>query len=213
MRFLLPALLTLAAACTGDPELRGPFVDGFDRDAIGSDYFNSGGPYRIERGQLMLSRAHNHPLWLRRRLPRDLKLELDCTPHSPEGDVKIELFGDGKAAESADSVEKDLIYTTTSYVLIFGGWRNSRSVLVRQDEHAWEHPGGAPLRTSPRPEPGRTYHFTVTRRGGTLDWQIDGQPFLHLEDSTPLAGPGHDHFGFTGWETEVAFDNLRIEPL
>ncbi|HJZ85514.1 MAG TPA: hypothetical protein VKN99_10105 [Polyangia bacterium] len=205
--------LALVCGCSSDPRLQGPFVDTFDRAELGPDYYNTGAPYRIEAGKLVFERAHNHPLWLRRRLPPDVQIEFDCSSKSPEGDLKVELFGDGQSYESAEAVEKDLIYTTTGYVAIFGGWRNSRSVLVRQDEHEWEHRPGTPLRPTPRVQPGRTYHWTLARRGGHLEWSIDGRPFLSYDDPAPLSGRGHDHFGFTGWETAVVFDNLKITPL
>ena len=213
LRLAAAAPLLLLFGCSGDPMLRAPFLDTFDRAEIGRDYYNTGGPYRIVAGKLVFSRVHNHPLWLRRRLPRDVRIELDCAAHSPEGDLKVELFGDGESFEAAEAVEKDLIYKASGYVFIFGGWRNSRSVLVRQDEHAWEHQRGVPMRTFPRVEPGRTYHLRIERRGGHLDWSLDGKPFLSWDDPAPLEGKGHDHFAFDGWETEVEFDNLKIEPL
>ena len=198
-----------------DPELGSGFVDRFDRAAPGADYRDTAGDgvYRIERGELVFAHAHNHPLWLARALPHDVRVEFDAASRSPDGDVKVELFGDGYRHESEDAVAKDLIYAASGYVLIFGGWRNARSVIVRQDEHAWEHDRGVPLRTSPRVVAGQTYHWTITRRGGHLDWQIDGRPFLAWDDPQPLAGPGQDHFAFDGWDTECVFDNLVITPL
>jgi hypothetical protein len=62
-------------------------------------------------------------------------------------------------------------------------------------------------------EPHHTYHWTIFKRGGHLAWFMDGQPFLSMDDPTPLQGEGHDRFGFTGWETPARFDNLRIAPL
>jgi hypothetical protein len=208
----LPLMVGLTA-CSGDPALAGPFYDGFERAEIGPDYRNTGGPYRIEQGRVVVAGAHNHPLWLRRRLPDDVRIQLDCQSRSPDGDLKVEIAGDGRSFESDDAVKKDLIYTASGYVLIFGGWRNSRSVLVRQNEHAWQQGPGVPQRALPRVEAGRTYHFDITRRGGRVDWKIDGQPFLTFDDPRPLTGKGHDHFGVDGWETEVTFDNLQIDPL
>ena len=211
------ALAGLAAGChrepAPDPPLGARFVDHFDRRDLGPDYRNTGGPYHIEDGKLVFARAHNHPLWLRRRLPADVKIELDAMSRSPDGDLKVEVFGDGFRHESDEAVARDLIYTASGYVFIFGGWKNSRSVLVRQNEHTWQHDPSVPLRTSPRVVPGRTYHWVITRRGGHLAWTIDGQPFLAWDDPQPLVGDGHDHFGFDGWETEVVFDNLVITPL
>ena len=198
---------------TPDPPLGASFVDHFDRNDIGADWRNTGGPYRIQNGELVFSLVHNHPLWLKRRLPRDVKIELDVTPRSAAGDVKVEVFGDGFRHESEEAVREDAIYEASGYVFIFGGWHNSRSVLVRKNEHTWQHDPSVPLRTSPRVVPGRTYHWTITRRGAHIDWQIDGAPFLAWDDPHPLEGPGQDHFAFDGWETEAAFDNLVITPL
>ncbi len=217
--FLGLAALAFALAChhdapePPDPPLQGTFVDRFDRAAIGPDWRNSGAPYRIEDGKLVVDHAHNQPLWLKRRLPRDVKIELDAMSRSPQGDIKVEVFGDGHRHESEEAVRRDLIYEASGYVFIFGGWSNSRSVLVRQKEHAWQTDPTVPLRTTPRVEPGRTYHWEITIRGGHIDWKIDGQPFLSWDDPRPLAGPGQDHFAFDGWETELVFDNLVITPL
>ena len=50
--------------------------------------------------------AVNHPLWLRKRLPRDVVVELDVMSKSQAGDIKIELFGDG---ESFDPDQGDIL--------------------------------------------------------------------------------------------------------
>jgi hypothetical protein len=213
-RLCVVGLCAATLACSSaDPALSGPFADSFDRAELGDSWRNTGGPYQLSGGKLVFARAHNHPLWLRRRLPHDVRIELDASSKSPDGDLKVELFGDGQTYQSDEAVRQDLIYVASGYVLIFGGWRNSRSVVVRENEHQWQQQPGVPLRTTPRVEPGRTYHWVITRRGTRLEWQIDGQPFLALDDPAPLAGKGHDHFGFNGWESEVVFDNLKIEPL
>ncbi len=214
----LPTALALAfclCGCRhgGDPALGHGFSDRFDRTGLGSDWFNSGGPWRIVGGALSVDHAHNHPLWLRRRLPRDVRISFDVTARSPDGDLKVELFGDGKSCESDEAVRRDLIYTTTGYVLIFGGWHNRLSTLVRENEHAWQFQPGVPSRRDVPVEPGHTYHWIIERRGGHLAWSIDGRPFLAYDDLAPLDGPGHDHFGFTDWESPVTFANLVIEPL
>jgi hypothetical protein len=68
-------------------------------------------------------------------------------------------------------------------------------------------------RSDVRVEPGRHYHWRISRRGSQLNWEVDGQPFLQLDDPAPLSGPGQDAFAFSGWEARVHFDNLRITPL
>src|SRR5262245_51136383 len=107
------------AGCTpqGDPGLGpGGFHDAFERSELGSDWNNTGGPYSIKQGKLRVKGARNKPLWLRRALPRDVRITVEVRSDSPEGDIKLELFGDGVSKAETTS------YTATSYVVIFGGW-------------------------------------------------------------------------------------------
>lgn len=196
------------------PPLGTGFTDTFDRATLGPDWETKDpGAYRIVDGELHVKRAHNRPLWLRRSLPHDVKIELSCTPLTPDIDAKIELFGDGQRAESDDDVARDAQYTASGYVLIFGGWRGQISTIVRQAEHQWQRERGVPTRRDFRATPGKKYRWVVTRKGGRIDWEIDGQPFLSLDDPSPLGGPGHDRFAFDGWEAEQACDDLTIQPL
>ena len=94
-------------------------------------------------------------------------------------------------------------------MLIFGGWHNTLSVICRQHEH---DDGRKAERSDVRVEPGKKYHFTIARRGGTIDWAIDGRPFLAWTDPSPLAGPGHEYLAVNDWEADVTFDNLNIRP-
>lgn len=68
--------------------------------------------------------TRNAPLWLRMRLPRDVAVEFTARSKtasgSRPGDVKLEIFGDGRDHGSG-------------YVLVFGGWGNALSVIARQD--------------------------------------------------------------------------------
>jgi hypothetical protein len=131
-------------------------------------------------------------------------IDLDVTSKSPAGDIKVELYGDG---ESFDPDKGS--YTSTGYVLIFGGWHNSLSVICKQEEHG---AGRKAERSDTHVEPLRRYHFAITRRGGAIDWAIDGRPFLSWTDPEPLGGPGHEYFAVNDWETDVTFDNLSIRP-
>lgn len=187
-----------------------PFADDFERVEPGPDWLDtSGGAYSIADGRLNAKRAYNHPLWLRRQLPRDVVVEFDVMSKSPAGDIKVELFGDG---ESFDPDKGR--YDPTSYVIILGGWNNSSSIIGRLGEHddavkaAKKREPGQP----PPVEPGRSYHFTVARQGGLIDWKIDGAPFLAWTDPSPLSGSGHEFFAIDDWEADVYFDNLRIRP-
>ncbi len=198
--------LAAAAGCHArTPAIDGQFTDEFERAEVGSAWNATSPAYRVEGGQLEVSNAYNHPAWLRRRLPPDAVIELDVTSKSPAGDIKVELYGDG---ESFDPDKGS--YDSTGYVLIFGGWHNSLSVICRLEEHG---AGRKAQRADVKVTPGQRYHFTITRKNGAIDWAIDGQPFLSWTDPAPLAGPTHEYFAVNDWEADVAFDNLRIRPL
>ncbi len=201
---LIPALLLAACKVKEAPPIKDPFADNFERAGIGGGYAQTGEGYSITNGALNAKGAKNHPLWLARRLPRDVRIEFDTWSTERRGDIKIELFGDGRSYDPNAGA-----YTSTAYVLVFGGWNNSKSIIARQDEHGKE----LVERREPRVEPGRKYRWTITRRGKTIDWLIDGQPFLTYEDKSPLEGPGHEYFGFDNWESDSWFDDLVITPL
>jgi len=197
-----------------DPLLTTPFTDRFDRDTVGADFTSTGGSWRIEGGRLCVERARNHGIWLRRRLPTNARIEFDAMSSSPEGDLKAELWGDGRSA--ADSVSYN---DATSYLTIFGGWKNSFHVLARIDEHAPDRPqiqlddSSDDLRAH-KVVPGRSYHFKVVRDDGrTVRWLVDDLEILTYPDPKPLTGQGHDHFGFNDWDVHACFDNLVITPL
>ena len=100
-------------------------------------------------------------------------------------------------------------YVASGYVIIFGGWKNTRNVITRRDEHGKD----LVTSTTPKVEAGRRYHFTISRKGSVLRWEIDGSEVLTLDDPDPLTGPGQNHFAFNGWEAATQFDNLVIEDL
>jgi hypothetical protein len=163
----------------------------------------SGGKYAVVNGELRVQGARNRPLWLNEKLPDDARIEFKARSQSPAVDIKVELYGDGK------SYAKTASYTATSYVLILGGWNNSRSIIARMNEHGDDRQ----VRAEPRGVVGRTYSFVAVRRGGLLTWFVDGERFLALDDAEPLRGPGHDRFAFNNWESEVYFDDLVVYRL
>lgn len=207
MRSALAVLLAIAAVgCTpqGDPAIGADgFTDDFERDAVGDLWNDTGGRYRIEEGQLHVRGARNRPLWLRRRLPRDVAIEVDARSESQAGDIKLEVFGDGRSRATSNQ------YTATSYVIVFGGWNNSANIIARMDEHADDRAVG-PRRPV---EQGHTYRLRIERRGNTITAWADDQELATMDDPSPLEGRGHDHFGFNNWESDLWFDNLTIRPL
>ena len=208
-----------------------PYTDDFSSDrTIGQNYWTTGGHWRTRGGELLSPGVKNNPLWLKAKLPRDVAVEFDVRSESPEGDIKVEIFGDG-------------LDHASGYVLIHGGWNNSLSIIARLDEHGASleslqsraqkvarerglqqadlvstgvFTARTRMRKEARPYPvqvGKTYHWRIERRGKMLTWTIDGQPFMEFEDPLPLEGPDHDRFGFSSWESNLLFDNLVVTPL
>ena len=190
-----------------DPELGQSFADNFERTNLGASYFDTIGRYRIINGQLNIEKAYNNPLWLRRKLPRNVQVDLDVKSLSSDGDMKVELYGDG------ESFARDRgAYVSSGYVLCMGGWHNTKSFIARRLEHGRE---GIDIvsRTDVKVVPGKTYHWRIVRKGKELTWYIDGKLFLSYHDDEPLYGRGHEHFGFNNWEADVWYDNLKITAL
>jgi hypothetical protein len=230
-----------------------PFHDDFERATLGDAYWSNGGHWRIVRGQVYSPGVGNNPLWLKARLPRDVRIEFDVRSEGADGDVKWEAFGDGRNHASG-------------YVFIFGGWHNRECRIAKLDEHApteaelmaqlanlaqpyprqlpgleafWGWVSGPFVKAGARRdlrslekgtyyqedtpvvvkrldlkvERGRTYHEVVTRRGGLLRWEQDGQLVLEMNDRAPLPLKGHDRFGFSSWLNDTYFDNLKIDLL
>ena len=190
------------------------FEDKFDRAAIGSDWQAAGPGWELKEGRLCGKGARNRGIWLARSLPVNARIEFQASSDATDGDVKAEFWGDGRSGATAVS------YTNaTSYLAIFGGWKNQFHVLARINEH---DPNRLQIRVDPESElekerpviAGRSYAFKVERSDGkTLSWWVDGNLMHTLEDAQPLSGPGHDHFGFNDWEVPVCFDDVKVTPL
>ncbi|MBL8952434.1 MAG: hypothetical protein JNK82_16760 [Myxococcaceae bacterium] len=208
-----------------------PYQDDFsDPSTVQKHYWSTGGLWRSVDGQLVCPGVKQNPLWLKAKLPQNVAVEFDARSQSPEGDIKVEIFGDGMDHASG-------------YVLIHGGWNNSLSIIARRDEHGRSlqqlqaeaqrvaaekrlpsaglidtgvFNENSRMRVEANPYPvqiGRTYRWRIERRGSKISWAIDGQPFMEFDDPIPLTGEKHNRFGFSCWEAQLYFDNLRIEPL
>jgi hypothetical protein len=205
----ISALLLIVTACKlkePPPITDQAWLDDFSRSRIGRDYYRTGPGYEIDDTALSAHGAHNHPLWLRRKLPHDVRIELDAWSNESRGDIKVEVFGDGRSFDPDGGR-----YTATGYEVIFGGWYNSKSIIARLDEHGTD----VVQRVDSKVVPEKHYHWMIERKGKTLRWFIDDMqtPFLVMDDPHPLEGPGHEYFGFNNWETDTWFDNLVITPL
>ncbi|CAN5775822.1 hypothetical protein BH11MYX2_BH11MYX2_10570 [soil metagenome] len=207
--WMLPGLgLLLAAGCRASepPPITQAWYDGFERTDLADNWLASGDGYRIEAGQLSAHGAHNHPLWLRRKLPRNVRIEFDAWSTEQRGDLKVEVFGDGHSYDPDGNR-----YTATGYEVIFGGWYNSKSEIARMDEHGTQ----VAARSDIKVRPGVHYHWRIERQNAVVKWYVDEmtQPFLQYTDPKPLDGNGHEYFAFNNWETDTWFDNLVITPL
>jgi hypothetical protein len=196
------------------PLIDEPWSDDFDRAALGSDWNPTSDAWHVVDGRLCVKGARNHPAWLRRRLPKNARIEFGATSSSPDGDIKVEAWGDGKSAATGTTYDD-----ATSYILVLGGWRNSLHVLARLDEHASSRkelrlvPGSEDPRNQPLVE-GKNYHVEIERVDGrTVRFSIDDTEIHSFEDPKPLKGPGHEFFAFNDWDVPVCFDDLLITPL
>lgn len=188
------------------PPITTPWTDSFERAELGPSYYATGEGYRLAQGALSAKGAHNHPLWIRAKLPRNVRIEFDCWSTEARGDLKVEVFGDGRSFDPDGGR-----YTATGYEVIFGGWYNTKSIIARLDEHGTD----MVQRADPKVVPNRHYHWKIERNGKTIRWFVDdmANPFLSYDDPQPLDGPGHEYFAINNWETDTWFDNLVISPL
>lgn len=195
---------TVGQADTAGPASGGVlFEDHFESPKLGPAWKITGRGARVRDGSLHLRGLRNHPVWLDIALPDDVQISFDAWSDSQDGDIKVELAGDGTSFATEAS------YTASGYVVIFGGWHNSLDVIARQDEHGADRLE----RPSAKVEVGRRYHFDIIRRGKEIAWMLDGQLHMRYEDPQPLRGAGQDHFGFNNWTASTHFDNLVITAL
>ncbi len=188
---------------------------GEDKTNIGPNWTQAQtNAWRIEDGWLCVENAHNHGIWFSRPIPINARIEWDAKSDSPEGDLKAELWGDGRGFAKGNSYND-----ATSYLAILGGWKNTLHVLARLDEHKEDRKVVRVDKDSddPRQKPvmrGQIYHVKVERTDAkTVRYYVDTLLMATFVDTEPLMGPGHDHFGFNDWEAKVCFDNVKITPL
>lgn len=170
--------------------------------------------WRVENGRLCVDNAHNHGIWLNRTLPVNARIEFDAMAMTEGGDLKAEVWGDGKSFATGTS------YTNaTSYLTILGGWKNTIHAIARLNEHGNDRKDIHVDKDSDDPRQravvrGQLYQFKIERTDGkTVRWSVNGVDYLSWNDPAPLAGQGHDHFGFNEWEAKVCFDNVKVTPL
>ncbi|HVH47747.1 MAG TPA: hypothetical protein VM925_35670 [Labilithrix sp.] len=170
--------------------------------------------WRVENGRLCGEGARNHGIWLNRTLPVNARIEFDAMALSDEGDLKAEVWGDGRSYATGDS------YTNaTSYLTILGGWTNTIHTLARLNEHGTDRKEIRVDKDSDDPRQravvrGQLYQFKIERTDGkTIKWAVNGIDYFSWTDPAPLAGQQHDHMGFNEWKAKVCFDNVKVTPL
>ena len=189
-----------------------------DTGDLGPDWLvaggNVGGAWRIDQGRLCGRNAKNRGVWLNRTLPVNARIEFDATSDSPEGDIKAEVWGDGLTGATGVS------YTNaTSYLVVFGGWKNTLHVIARLNEHGTDR---KEIQVKPSTDEfreravahGQTYRFKIERSDGkTVRWWVNDVDMMFFDDPAPLTGATHDHVGFNNWQVRVCYDNVKVTPL
>jgi hypothetical protein len=171
-------------------------ADDFSDADLGNRYHLQGGSWRVVDGALSTLGDRNLPLWLRSPLSCNVRVEFTSTSASPAVDMKVEIFGDGIRHESG-------------YIVVVGGWNNTLSGIARLDEHEAKR-----VMKRTRHDANRPVRWRIERTDGrTLRVFVDGEEIAAYVDDAPLCGPRNDRFAFSGWESEVRFDDLRITPL
>jgi len=225
LKDLLPYVAVMVWACERPPAavVDVPYSQSFEH-ALGAEWNSRGGEWRVVDGRLFNDGAHNVPLWLSLDLPADVIVDFVAETHSPEIDIKFEIYGDGINHESG-------------YVFILSGWTNKTSLIARLDEHA---PRRTPAQTrllkqevaadavaaqrkhadrketvgrANTSQPGRPYRLRFERRSNMLKFFVDDTLHLELFDPAPLRGQRNNRFAFNNWASRVYFDDLEIRGL
>ncbi|HYR55417.1 MAG TPA: hypothetical protein VEM39_04815, partial [Myxococcaceae bacterium] len=123
---LLVNLPLLHRLLRGAPEatVKLPYEDDFSSPAtVAAHYFSTGGQWRTVAGELFSPGVKKNALWLKVKLPPNVVIDFDARSASAEGDIRVEVFGNG-------------VDHLSGYELVQGGWSNTLSAIVRLDENA-----------------------------------------------------------------------------
>jgi hypothetical protein len=152
---------------------------------------------KMSEGWLHLAKLRNEPpVWVDFALPEKVRIEFLARALSNDGDIKVEVFGDGVAHQSG-------------YILVFGAHKNQEDWFARLDEHGPDRV----TRASAGVVKDKLYKMAIVRTDGRVRWFVDGEPFLMFDDPEPLKGEGHRYFAFNNWDAPVEFDELKIFDL
>ena len=184
------------------------FQDRFDDEKTLSQYTQAkadqgyeAGTWRIKEGRLYGQKIHNAALWLSTlKLPKNVRIEFDAWTHEKAGDLKCEIFGDGRHHQSG-------------YIVIAGGWNNRLNIIARQDEHGEDRKKDA--RCSQYKHIGcnkkdQVQHWRIERYNDRLMWFVDEKLIMYYDDIFPMEG---EYFAFNNWSAATSFDNLEVYHL
>src|SRR5262249_18425394 len=74
-----------------------PYADDFgDGVPLTQRYFSTGGDWRVRDGILISPGVHNNALWLKAKLPDNVRISFEARAIAPEADVRFEVFGNGE---------------------------------------------------------------------------------------------------------------------
>ncbi len=209
-----------------------PYSTGFsDPAVVERDFFSTGGLWRVINGELFSPGVKNNPLWLKAKLPQNVAVEFDVRAMSNEGDAKVEIFGDGTDHASGYVLIQggwnnslSIIARLDEHGQPFGALQAEAGRLQREKglaEADLVKTGAFREDTRTRVEivpsqpvqPGVSNHWRIERRNDTIVWSLNGREYGRFQDPIPLTGKNHDRFGFSSWESQLFFDNLKIEAL
>lgn len=197
VRWLVALALLPACQVRDPPPVTGRWQDTFERGSIGRNYRQTGPGYALAAGRLTATDAHGRPLWLRKRLPHDVRVELDAGTSDPAGELRVELFGDGEGdPEGPQPVASGYAFALTG------------------SEARLDRPGALPT-TATVARGAATTHWKLERSGRTVRWFVGDMQHAVLTyvDPRPLEDDTHAYFGFVDGTDATWFDNLVITPL
>jgi hypothetical protein len=193
-------------------------------------YVEGGRGVEVRDGRLMVDADPAEPkpdgssgdactVWNRMRIAGDLRIEFEVMiEHSYPGKNNINFFlfytmPDGTSPEASTRKRRDADYADyhrlNGYIFTFVNARNeSKQARIR----IRRCPGFRLLSEtfSYSSQPGHLYRIAIVRRGGTLEFFVDGELRLSAHDDAPLT---EGYFGFRTFQTRLWFDNLTIRRL
>ncbi len=206
-------------------------TDFSDTAVVERDFSSTGGLWRVINGELFSPGVKNNPLWLKAKLPQNVAVDFDVRAMTNEGDAKVEIFGDGSDHASGYVLIQggwnnslSIIARLDEHGQPFGALQAEAGRLQREKglaEADLVKTGAYREDTRTRVEivpsqpvqPGVSNHWRIERRNGTIIWFLNGHEYGRFQDPIPLKGEHHDRFGFSSWESQLLFDNLKIEAL